>query len=970
MSKISIHEINIKKKNKNDTYNFKQIDNDKKTKIIIESKEHGFISFNLKSKYKILINNKITKNTFINLKNKIVIKCLSQSNNYIKIKNLNFFSMYEFHSFNFDNYRNNYDDLKKLNNHMLWCHWCQFGKYENRIHTQNIQTINGIVSSENNNNSLIKNNDVQIEKDFNWEQYVENYKDLREAGITTKEKAIEHWIYNGRKEGRKYHIYDMMYFKKIYTNDIFNTKITLKNIKNLGTILTTSSIEEKNVLVTKHYNKINFNPEKIDIEYLKYVENFILIIDFYNGGGGTTQFINYIVSKYKMNNVLLIARNYSNKIIFTINDEYEINTTFDTLTANEFLKKNNNKIEKIFINHTLGHDIIFLNKLLELNKKISTITHDFYLINDIPNPPIHNIDKKYTNTNKLNINVFDDIITQNEKNLLIIQDHITNKNITITITDLPDYKKSLNLIETSNDKIVIGILGAISNIKGLHVLKDIINHYKNNNSVEIIVFGLCGISNFKNQHIYHSIEELNDLLIKFKPNILIELSIWPETYSYTLSLKMITKLPIIYLKKTGNFVIEDRLTKYDKAHSFETLEEFDELVKKHKQNYFYTIEPIIYFNEFWDKYFNSSKTKKITNKNSVYKKNINIYPIYFPQFHIIKENNISFYDGYTDIKNLKSLSKIIETETPNLEEFKLSCIDDYDLENINLIQKQIDLLYDYNLSGFALYYYWFSINTITNSNMIMEKVVNLFFSNKLNLKNKKVFFIWANESWSGNPAFGNSNHKIENIYSEFYLIKNINNLMKYFLNKNYLKINNKPLLLIYHEWFMTMEEIKLFKKILNIKCIENNFDGIELIVNSMNNNNITDFDTFYLNFNYKKSNSCFIKNNQIYLDYKKYIDEYKNKNLSNKIETLVFDFDNRARLYKPNKINLSTICINNNLFNKIIFMKSILDKYDNSNSNNILLFNAWNEWGEKMTLEPSNENKFLNLNTLINFFKL
>jgi hypothetical protein len=85
--------------------------------------------------------------------------------------------------------------------------------------------------------------------------------------------------------------------------------------------------------------------------------------------------------------------------------------------------------------------------------------------------------------------------------------------------------------------------------------------------------------------------------------------------------------------------------------------------------------------------------------------------------------------------------------------------------------------------------------------------------------------------------------------------------------------------------------------------------------------------------------------------------------LSNKIETFVYDFDNRARLYKPNKLNHSTICINNNLFNKIVFMKNIIDKYKNSNDN-ILLFNSWNEWGEKMTLEPSNEYGYLNLNLL------
>jgi hypothetical protein len=89
---------------------------------------------------------------------------------------------------------------------------------------------------------------------------------------------------------------------------------------------------------------------------------------------------------------------------------------------------------------------------------------------------------------------------------------------------------------------------------------------------------------------------------------LIELSICPETYSYTLTLKMITKLPIIYFKKTGQFVVEDRLSKYDKAYPFENLEEFDKLINLHKQDYFYTIKPVIYFNQFWNKYFIENET--------------------------------------------------------------------------------------------------------------------------------------------------------------------------------------------------------------------------------------------------------------------------------------------------------------------------------------------------------------------------
>jgi len=44
-----------------------------------------------------------------------------------------------------------------------------------------------------------------LPSDFDWSTYVENYKDLQASGIDTKEKAAEHWLKIGRKEGRSYH---------------------------------------------------------------------------------------------------------------------------------------------------------------------------------------------------------------------------------------------------------------------------------------------------------------------------------------------------------------------------------------------------------------------------------------------------------------------------------------------------------------------------------------------------------------------------------------------------------------------------------------------------------------------------------------------------------------------------------------------------------------------------------------------
>ena len=798
---------------------------------------------------------------------------------------------------------------------------------------------------------------------------------MKDAGIDNEEKALEHWILHGKREGRNCDNYDESYFKIYYNNIDINNKFLFTNINNYNNNnINDDFINEKMINCTKHFNKLIFNPMKINVNTINMLSKFFLIIDFKNGGGGTTVFINTIISHYKKYKTFLIARNYDGNIIFTINDDYELDYVFSEDEANNFLINKSVNIEKIFVNHTLGHTINFLNNLFKLNTQISIITHDFYSICKEFNPVIHKIQKSYTDNNKININKYDMIITQNEKNLLIFNEHIVDKNKKIIVTPLPDYRYPEKLIHTSNEDLVIGIFGALSVIKGQNIVKHIIEFYSNT-TVKIIIFGRINIGNYKNQYIYNNVNDLNDLLMQHKPNILIEASIWPETYSLTLSLKMITNLPILYFKKTGNFVVEDRLSTYNKAFSFETINELNILAFKHKQNYFYTISSKIYFNTFWDDYFQTMKKEKIINNDALLKYNIKLYPIYFPQFHIVDENNISFYDGYTDIKNLEILTKSVKTITPNLNALGLKKITDYDLQNLNIIQNQIDIITHYGINGFAIYYYWFSLNTITNNNMVMQKVVNVFFENNVNMKKRKIFFIWANESWSNNPAFGNCNHKIENTYDEHNLDLNAENLIRYFTSDNYLKIDNKPVFLIYHPWFIKPEEIERFYIKINDICKRYFFSGIHLIINSMNGD-ILKYEKFYLNFNYKKTTSSYYDDSdkQIYLDYNKYINnDVQNISNKNAINTLVFDFDNRARLSKPNKLKLSTICINNNEFNKIRFINDIAEKYNKekkSEIENILLINSWNEWGENMAIEPSEQHGFYYLNLIYNCLKI
>ncbi len=247
----------------------------------------------------------------------------------------------------------------------------------------------------------------------------------------------------------------------------------------------------------------------------------------------------------------------------------------------------------------------------------------------------------------------------------------------------------------------------------------------------------------------------------------------------------------------------------------------------------------------------------------------------------------------------------------------------------------------------------------------MKKVINNFFED--NYEDFKIFFIWANENWSDNPAFGKENKNIiKNLYNEENYKKNINNLIGYFKHENYLKINNKPVFMLHHPWFMDESQINIFKNLLDVECKKSNFDGAYLIINSMKKQYKNNYN-YNFHPNYKTINdSIYSENNKIVLNYEKYINNINCDNIG--IESIMFDFNNSARLFKPNRLNLATHCINNTYIYHNKILSKTLNGYKENNREGvqkIFLINSWNEWGERMEIEPSEEIKFYYLELIL-----
>jgi hypothetical protein len=180
------------------------------------------------------------------------------------------------------------------------------------------------------------------------------------------------------------------------------------------------------------------------------------------------------------------------------------------------------------------------------------------------------------------------------------------------------------------------------------------------------------------------------------------------------------------------------------------------------------------------KEFNEIINKVDYKTNDKIHKKIEPYAIYFPQFHKIPENDILFYKGYTDMENLLK-SKYDNNLDKNILTPLKGVLDNYDIVlNDDLINSQIKLAKRFGIKGFAFYHYWFDVNLFNEDN---NNLMEGFTKKIINIDDTDFgyFLIWANEKWCD---------QIYNIYEydEILIDKHFNNLIKYFKDKKYKKV--------------------------------------------------------------------------------------------------------------------------------------------------------------------------------------
>ena len=333
---------------------------------------------------------------------------------------------------------------------------------------------------------------------------------------------------------------------------------------------------------------------------------------------------------------------------------------------------------------------------------------------------------------------------------------------------------------------------------------------------------------------------------------------------------------------------------------------------------------------------------------------------YLPQYYPFKENNEWWGEGFTEWTNVGKAKKLFKGHYQPKVPANLGY---YDLRISEVRENQVKLAKEAGVTGFCYWHYWFG-----NGKQLLDTP----FKEVLNSGKPDFPFSlgWANESWkakvwniensSGDKTLIEQLYPgIEDIKSHFY------SLLTAFKDPRYIKIDNKPIFVIYKPLLLpnATEFINCWNKLAKENSIPNGFFFIGHTVDINERIKILDLGFNSVNivrtgehrFNNKVIKKIPLKlfkfkflGKPLILKYsfisKYFVDKVDSE--ENIIPTIIPNWD-----HTPRSSNKGLVFHNST---PKLFKKHVLEVLDiiKKKKRKIIFLKSWNEWGEGNYMEP------------------
>ena len=362
-----------------------------------------------------------------------------------------------------------------------------------------------------------------------------------------------------------------------------------------------------------------------------------------------------------------------------------------------------------------------------------------------------------------------------------------------------------------------------------------------------------------------------------------------------------------------------------------------------------------------------------------------VIALYLPQYHTIPENDEWWGKGFTEWTNTRKSKPLYKGHYQPREPYNDNY---YDLSDVTVMEKQAELAKKYGVYGFCYYHYWFK-----DGKKLLEKPIE----NMLQDKNVDIPFClcWANENWARTWDGGNKEILIRQDYGDVDdWDEHFKYLIQFFKDDRYIKINNKPVMLMYKPELM--DKAAEMRAYWEEKCIIEGFDGLIFIRQNPESLYDLNYDDSFIDYSVK-----FEPISSRLYELKKETKYTALKRIEN--NKILMSFYRLYLYFKPKKIHILDydhawdVILNQEEFNDESLINGAFVDWDNSPRKkngmcykgaspekfekyfsellkkptglNFIFINAWNEWGEGAYLEPDKKYGYAYLEALKNALK-